>query len=439
MASFRFSATDADGRRVEGSIEADDHSTALRLLREGGYKNGQVNRETPVAAPSQPKPRPVVPKVAPAPVVVRPVTPVAVAAPQPTPPSTAKDKTKGSDKDRHLLFSQLAQQLNAGISPAAAFANIGRSTRTKFREAFLEIGRANEQGVPPSTVMEHYPRLFPPQVVGLSRAGEEGGFLPEAYSQISQQAQDTHKFRKFHWFIGPSILRFVVLVPGAVLGARAMLTWWKLMDATGGTGDTWGLGMQAFAEELKWPVGPLTALAYFILLLIWIWWKSDMMKRARHAAGLRIPIYGPRARNECVNIFCWTLSRLSESGVSPQRSWEVAISAVPNLEMRERLAKAGRLMRDGTKLSQVVFESKLFPEDYAPVISTGEMVGDLPGSLKRLADVSRSDFETQTTKAQAQSISFGCTFGLVTSGVACIILAYMWYNQLPKTMLEGFE
>lgn len=311
-------------------------------------------------------------------------------------------------------------------------------TRTPFRESFLEIANASEKGIRPSEVMQHYPRLYPPQVLGLFRAGEEGGFMAEASSQISQQAFDAHRFRRFHWFVGPSILRFIVLVPGCILAARMFLTWQKMSEEFYGEPSK-SLFVRALTKEFAWPVGPLTGIAYVILFLVWLWWKSDAVTMTRHRLGLGLPIYGPRSRNECVNLFCWTLSKLTQVGVSVNRAWEIAISSVPNLVMRKRLAQAGQRMKDGTKLSQVIFDSKLFPEEYAPVVQTGELVGDLPGSLQKLSDASRADYEHATSKAKNQSISFGCTFALVTSGVACIILAYMWYHQLPAQMLEGFE
>ncbi|MFN8219393.1 MAG: type II secretion system F family protein [Fimbriimonadales bacterium] len=441
MQSFRFSAVDENGRRIDGYIEADSQTEALRLIRSRGLRQGQV---TSAPSPVPPAPAPYTP---PAPVPVsrptvapRPASPAPTPVAAPVPVATGPIRTRlGKDKERLFVFSQLAQQLKAGISPMQAYQSIGRNTANHFGAPLVQIGLAAERGVPPSQSMALYPRLFPPHVVGMAEAGEEGGFLPEAYAKIAEQADDSHRFRRFHWFVGPLMIRFILTLPIAWLLCRALLGWWDLNMKAGGEGDQFQLLLQATGDALRWPVGPIALGVYVAIMLLWFVYRSDSAKMLRHRLGLQVPIYGPRGRNECVNLFCWTLSRLSQAGVSPYRAWEIAIRAVPNLAMQARLRAAGRGMRDGTKLSEVIFGSKLFPDDYAAVVSTGEMVGDVAGSLQRLADVSKTEFETSTNYARYRSTSLGCLIVFLTAAALCLPLAYTWYRELPARALQELD
>lgn len=438
MQSFRFSAVDENGRRVDGLIEADSQTEALRLIRSRGLRQGQVvSAPTPASAPTPPAPasfaRPV-PAATPRPSVA--ASPVPAPAPAPSGPIRTR---LGKDKERLFVFSQLAQQLKAGINPMQAYQSIGRNTASHFGAPLVQIGLAAERGVPPSESMALYPRLFPPHVIGLAEAGEEGGFLPEAYAKIAEQADDSHRFRRFHWFVGPLMVRFILTLPIAWLLCRALLGWWDLNMKAGGEGNQFQLLLQATGDALRWPVGPIALGVYVAITLLWMVYRSDSARLLRHSLGLKVPIYGPRGRNECINLFSWTLSRLSQAGVSPYRAWEIAIRAVPNLAMQARLRAAGRGMRDGTKLSEVIFGSKLFPDDYAAVVSTGEMVGDVAGSLQRLADVSKTEFETSTNYARYRSTSLGCLIMILTSAALCLPLAYTWYRELPAKALQELD
>lgn len=413
MAFFRYEFTDARGQRLEGTVQADTFAEAEAILKLRGYQS--IRFHDPNAMP-----------------VVAPPAPITRA---PQPPVVVRTR-KGQDKDRFFLFSQIAQQLKAGIAPAQAFTTIANVTHQEsFRNSLHDLARASTNGEPLSDTLERYPDLYPPHVAGMVRAGEVGGFLPEAFAEISNQAAEAHKFKRFHWFLWYLMPRMLATLPLLFAFREAILLSWQRHSNGLPNAGVWAI----VRERLIWPYGPAFLVVVIILLLMRWWLGTLRMRRFRHKVGLSMPVYGARARNESVAIFSWTMSRLGRAGLPPHRIWPLAAAAVPNIVMAERLLETGRSLHDGSRLSEAIFNSGVFPQQYAPLIATGETVGDVTGALDQLEMVSRGDYEESTGRARFTSVRMGCLFAMVLSGLVLIVLMKTWYGDLINTVLQDFQ
>lgn len=419
MAFFRYSATDARGKPLQGTIQAADENAALVELQRRGFQSVQL-LASGTAAPAR--------------------TPTPVA---PAPKPAVRRTRKISDRQRFYLFAQISDQLRAGVNPANAFTAISSVTRLpEVRQALQAAGEQAMRGGRISDVLEQYPDLFPDHVATTVRAGEEGGFLPAAAMQISDQAGAAYKFKRFHWFVWLVALNALLAIPIALLATSSFTKAFEKIDKTGGEGG-FGSGLasiaSAFIETLIWPAGPMVLATYTVFFVLYLYFGSDRFRLMRHRLGLHWPVLGKRAKHEGVTVFTWVLSKLANAGISPWRTWELASGSVPNLVLRRKLEDAGERLQAGSKVSEAIFGSKLFPEDYAPVIATGEMTGDLVGALERLAEMSRTDFEAATAYAKVRTSGWGCLGGCVTAGAILIVLLYWWFHQLIPTMLKGLE
>ncbi|MBI3721996.1 MAG: type II secretion system F family protein, partial [Fimbriimonas ginsengisoli] len=206
MPHFKFKAFDNAGRDHEGTLEAADAREAAAHLVAQGLKVRLLQEAAPAPqfqlgpAPAQPAPKQRPTPQAPA---VRPFRPTPQApSPQPPGPGAPAPSTKasvasspvirtprGSDKDRFFLFSQTAAALRAGINPAEFFSNMAPRVPPRFRGSMSALSAAAAEGTAISAVLAQYPNLYPSSVVGLVRAGEQGGFLPEACDTVARAAQ----------------------------------------------------------------------------------------------------------------------------------------------------------------------------------------------------------------------------------------------------------
>ncbi|HRI43908.1 MAG TPA: type II secretion system F family protein [Fimbriimonadaceae bacterium] len=430
MPLFHYRGVDRQGQAIEGSLQASDLDQAAYLLRERGYRLSALEALGDLG----PAPPPIH--------LAGPVTNALLPAPTAQPSSSGPPiETKpASDKDRFFVFAQISEQVRAGISPAEACQTVARHLQHEdLRQALVEMGKGAERGRSLSDTMARYPDLFPASAVGMVRAGEVGGFLPDALLEVSDQAGRAHKFKRSFWYVWLIGINAAISIPVVLLATRAMLATWRAVDSSGGTGSYGEALRQSYLQKLIWPWGPFAVLAiggtFYLRHLL----SSRRFEATRHRLGLRWPVFGARARHESVTTFTQTLSRLSRSGLSPARSWALAADAVPNLEMREKLIETGRRMGDGSKLSDAAHQSGLFPQEYASILATGELIGDLPGALQRLADVSRGEYEAAQTYAKVRGGCWGLLGCAVTSGIILAILMYFWYHELLGAVLEGLE
>jgi general secretion pathway protein F len=431
MPFFRYSARDSQGKALEGTISAESADEALFTLSQRGFKGTRILQDAGAPAPSQ--------AAAPSssPSAAGSVSSSAKAGATTAAPNHAGQKIirtrKGKDKERFFLFSQVAQQLRAGINPAQVFTEIGRLTHINhFKDSFNHIAQATTAGGSISDVMQQYPDLYPSHVVGMVRAGEEGGFLPDAFQTLSDHAGESHKFKRFHWFVWLVGLNALLAIPLVYGFRRGLLGSWAIANE----------GQQAnFLMEVVRPVltvgCPLAVLAVVVMLLMRYALGSLQAERIRHRAGYYVPHLRRRAQNEGLAMFSWTLARLARGGVAPYRAWPMAAESVPNLVLRERLAHLGTNMRENTRLSEVVYASDLFPQEYAPMVATGEVTGNIAGTLEQLTQVTQAEYDSASMRARFWSGSLGCTTVLITGGILLIVVMKTWYGDIVGGLVEG--
>jgi type II secretory pathway component PulF len=445
MPFYTYQATNSQGKSIKGSIQAESQGSAQDALQRQGFQRvsfvgksatgvGPAAKRATVATP---------PAFAAAPSAARTAAPPAaprqpqVAAP--ATPSAIRTKI-GSHKTRYFLFTQLAAAIRSGIAPSAAMTDISARTQEPFPEALREIADRVTEGGSIADAMERYPDLFPPDVVGTTRAGETGGFLPEAFDEIARQNIAAHHFQR--WF------RWVyVLVVNAVLGLtfmqyamNSLFDMWRYADKTGGVGqDYYAANRQIMWSRFLWPDGPIILA---ICLLLWLAKEIFMSRKAtplRHRLGLKLPILGPRARNEGYARLSWVLSRLSRAGLPHGTAYQLATDSVPNRELATDLQTAAKGMTERDRLSDIFARHRNFPEEYGATMATAEYTGDLPGGLDHLTQMSSADYIAKETYAKFRLGLMGWAVLIITGLLIAMILLKAWYVDLPKEVLSGLE
>lgn len=462
MSLYRYTAFDASGKEHEGTVQAANAQEAAKQLASQGLRVRMVKEAQPQAPqpPTQQPQRPVQqptarpPQTRPQPQQPRPQQPnpnQIIQTPQPAPtrapspsqqvvnmPAPAQPKVfrtaAGTDKDRFFLFSQIGSGLRAGINPAEFFGQIAPRTKGVYRDSLKRLGDSAAEGIPMSTVMAQYPDLYPQSVVGAMRAGEVGGFLPEAAEMIAQQAEAALRFKRFFWWISAVVISGLICVPLILVFRIAILAAADRSLSNGGSSSAQGVLSditQAAWKWIVWPFGPITLIVSIILFILWRFSLASASRPIRHKLGLAWPVFGKRARLENLTIFSWTMSKLAAAGLPHQTAWDLAAASVPNMSMEQKLHEVGRRVSSSEKISDAVHSSELFPPEYAPMIATAEYTGDLPGAMNDLSKASRGEFEAQNNYARLRGGCWGCLATVVTAGFILAVVMYVWYRELP--------
>src|SRR5437588_2406697 len=227
MPFYLYSALDASCKKLEGTIQAQSANEALHSLIVRGFRTPKiVGEKAGAATTAQPK-------------QVIQATPIQINVPAAAPAAQIYRSRKSSDRERFFLFAQIADQLRAGINPAQAFGELARTYKgQKFRDSLAMVAAAASEGRPISDVLALWPDLYPEHVVGLVRAGEVGGFLPDAAATISEQAMNAHKFKRFHWWIWIVGFNALLGIPLAFGFRHSLLAAWDAAEASQGAGGS---------------------------------------------------------------------------------------------------------------------------------------------------------------------------------------------------------
>ena len=440
MPFFRYQVEDAQGKILDGTVQASSEVEAHDKLTTRGFRIRYLADANQAIIPQSPtQANPVQnPIYAPAP---SPMTPLAPAAP-PAPPTVTHTR-KSTPHEIFFLFSQFASLLNAGVNPVQAFGTVGSRMRNPVWQRVLgQISMDAQAGKPVSGTMEQYPDLFPPYVLGLYQAGEAAGCLPEACQRISDQALNLRKMQRMLWLVTAVVINLVISIPLSFLISEALpRAYDKVSQTGGGVGVTEALGLilGAFWEKLLWPVGPATIATCLLAWLISRLYMARGRTLARHRLGLKMPIFGHRARAEGLSQFSWGLSRLSRAGYAPNSAWHRAAACVPNQALREDLDAMGRSLNEGTRLSEVFHHHQVFPNDFAPMTATAEMTGNVPLVMEQMSQLSDTEFQTQTERVRIKLSCWSCLGCFVSSAILLGMFWYGWYYKLTDRVLQDFQ
>lgn len=396
MPRYRYVATGPDGKRVEGTLDAPSLNEVSRSLAERGLR-------VTSATPEQ----------------------------EELPAAPARKSASGASRsrarrlsDRHLalLLHQMGNLLGSGMRAHEALRSLTQgSLRADVRVALEQMAAGTAERSSLAEAMALHPRLFPASVVGMVRAGEAGGFVPEAFHRAAELRESAASLGVCFWWLWPSIYNLVLTFPVVGIVNEGL----RAMGEAAQRGEMVLLPalLKGWGAGLTGPWAWLTLGVLAITLALHHGVRSGAFRTVTHRLGAS---YGPlksRARGEAWMTMAWLLSRLSAAGLAPHVAWGLAARAVPNEPLATRLAAMGERLAPGERISQAVRRSGLAGPMAVGAIETGEMTGTLPQALAQIAAGEEAPVRAAGTRAVWR---FGC------SGLLILILATVLVGALVK-------
>lgn len=340
------------------------------------------------------------------------------------------------DAERSIYFAQLADMARGGIAlPTALEFLADRVRRSPFEEPSRIMAAETAEGRPMADSMARFPDLFLPCHVGGVRAGEMGGYLPDAFQALADQSREMGNFnRKFWWAWVGFLNTFLVFLIFTML--RGVVT--RGIDWINGKNDgsnVFGIGLW---QSLTGPWGILFIILSGILIYI-SWAKNQTFTRPlRHKLGATFPILKKRAAGEALSVFTWNLSKLAKAGLSPHRTWGLASDTVPNMHIAKSLEIKGNAMGDSSKLSDLYASVPGISWEVSSIVQTGEMTGRIAEALEQASSI-------EMVKAKEAEKNFtwrmGCWVALLVigGGLLGFMVLYGTYLQGALTILDQEE
>ncbi len=293
---------------------------------------------------------------------------------------------------------QLANLLKSGMPLTVA---LNSMTHLETKGIPSDVSRQLKQDVMEgkslSDSMARQPRVFTDLFVNMVRAGEQSGSLVDVLRRLGAHyerfAEVQSKFASA--MIYPSIVALVGLAVIVFFMAVMLPKFMTIFDGMEGqmpTSTMMVISMSNFFSQYWW-------LLLLVIIASWVilnrYRATPSGRRTVDRWKLHAPVFGKVIRLHLFGQFCRTLSTLLSNGVPVLNALKITESIMPNVVLREAIAKTREEVTDGKTIAQPLARSKVFPQLMIDLIRIGEDTGDVPGSLENLASTYENELSLQ--------------------------------------------
>jgi type IV pilus assembly protein PilC len=391
--TFEYSVRDRKGKLFNGKLDAPNEAALVQKLRGMGYApvsvretGGGLNRE--ISLPGS---------------------------------------NRVTLKDLAVMSRQFATMINSGLSLLRALSILSEQTENKaLARTLAEVRNAVESGQALSTALARHPRVFPPLMVNMTRAGEVGGFLDSVLMQVAANFEAEVKLKSK---IKSAMTYPVVVFCIAIVAVAGMLLFIvpifaKMFSDLGGElpAPTKVLVFLSSALRLGAPVLIVLAVAAAVG-----WNRVKHTERARRIVDplkLRIPVFGPLFQKVALSRFTRNLGTMLHSGVPILQSLEIVGETSGNVVLRDAAQAVEESVRRGESLAEPLSQHKVFPPMVVQMLAVGEDTGAMDTMLHKIADFYDDEVEatTEALTSLIEPLMIAVLGGLIG---AMIIALYM--------------
>jgi len=330
-------------------------------------------------------------------------------------------------KDLAVLSRQAATMVSAGLSLLKTLNILAEQTENKKLKTTLgSVSRDVEVGWAFSDALGKHPRVFPPLMVNMVRAGEAGGFLDGALDTIAVNYEKEAKLREQ---IKSAMTYPVMVLCMSIVAVIVMLTFivpiFQEMFA-------------GFGSELPLPTMMLVWLSQSMVVVVPVlivggitfalWWNAnkhtERVRKFVDPLKLKLPIFGKLISKIAITRFCRNLADMVKAGVPILQALNIVGEASGSWVIEQASLDIANSVRIGKSLSGPLAEQKVFPPMAAQMIAVGEDAGALDTMLSKVADFYddevKATTEALTSIIEPLLIAF---LGVVVGGM--VIALYM--------------
>lgn len=356
MAHFTYAARAANGQTVNGSIEAADQGSVIRMLREQGLTPTDIKQSAGTAV------------------------------------KVKKQRGKGGRvkiDDIVVLSQQMAVMIRAGLPLIEVLDILAEQTERKsLAIAVRQIENDVAAGCSLTDAMIKHPNIFNQFFLSMVRAGEASGMLDTILDQVAHYMERIASLqRKIKSAIMyPLTVSIVALGITIFLLVKVVPVFKDIFTSLKGelplpTRITLFLS-ETIQERWYLVLGVIIVLYVFI----WQWGKTKTGRYRLDLLKLRLPIFGVLLLKSSVAKFTRTLGTLIRSGVNILYALEIVAKTAGNSVIEAAVYKTKASIQQGESITKPLVESGVFPSMVTRMIEVGEKTGALETMLTKIAD-----------------------------------------------------
>ena len=399
MASFAYSAINAQGVELSGEIAAADLNAAREQLRVKGLLAQSLKEISEGAGLGQ----------------------------------TAIGGKKVKAKSLQIFSRQFATMIEAGLNVVSALVILEDQTDDQALAAVLvELRKDVEGGLLLSEAMAKHPKVFSRLYISMVEAGEAAGILDIVLDRVAFQIEKQEAIRrkvKSAMVYPTMVLIFATLV---LIGMLMFLVpvFVKIFATLNGQLPT----LTAYVVTVS---NLLRNRPYIILLIpagvfgFMRWKKTEKGRQKWDTFKLKVPMrIGDTVLKVTMARFSRTLSTLVAAGVDIIKALEITGQTAGNWVVEEALAGVRQRVHEGVPIAQPLVENEIFPPMVAQMVKIGEETGELEKMLSKIADF----YEDEVDAAVSSLTSIVEPIMMIGVGIMVGIIIISMYMPMFKML-----
>jgi len=405
MTAYSYKASTAEGKIVEGTMEAADDGTVSLKLQEMGLIPVRIGSSARQSMFTREMEWPW--------------------------------KSKKVRKKDVLVFTQeLHTLVHAGFPLDRSLAVLRQLAESREMADVLQgVLKEVKAGKSFSEALGKYPEVFPKVYVNMIKAGEAGGALEEILARLASFLVTSDDLRSY--IIGALI--YPVLLSSVAVVSVIILTLFVVPRFTSIFTD--------MGVALPLPMAILKGLSDFLGMFWWLvviaviaavyylrrFRESDKGRLKWDQWMLRIPLVGPVLRKMEVARFARALGTLLHGGVPLLQAMTIVREIIGNQTVAMAIEPIRNGIKKGEGIAQPMKQSGVFPPLAMHLIEVGEESGKLDSMLIQVADVYDVEFRNSIKNLiaffePALILLMGVVIGTI---VVSMLMAIFSINDIP--------
>lgn len=395
MKKFTYTAKNAAGDVLRDEIDADSRQHALTELRRKGLTVVSLMEveQISVSEPTGTKLRKKMKRK-------KESSPIDMAMA----PKKAPHGKKIRLSDMAVFCRQLAISINSGLPLREALEGIHEDMDVPSLKTILaNIIKQLHDGIPFSKAVAAHPKTFSPIFIGMIRAAEEAGSLPETLNQLAGYLEASDKLRRKI----SSLMAYPAFVAGfftvicMIMVFAIIPRFQEIFSDLGSelpkiTRVVFGFN-RVFIDNFR-----LILIAIVMLVLFYQLFKRSKSGGLRIAKmKLKLPLTGSCLSRYIIARICRCMAIMLKSGVPISTTLKIVSGIGNNQVIESAIIQAQTQIISGSGIADGLGQTKIFPALLIRMLNVGENAGKLPDVLDRVADAYEDQVEAAITTGTA--------------------------------------
>lgn len=398
MATFKYVARDANGNRVEKTIDAKSPQEAQAALKRQNLTVLSLEQEASTWS-----------KIA-----------------NFNLGGSKEPKPKVSSADLVIFTRQFATMVGAGLPIMECLDILAEQADDPgFKAALYKICNDVRSGTDLSSSLSRHQKIFSDIYINMIRAGEASGQLDVILVRLAEYLEASESLKRKI----KSAMTYPVISLCMIFGITAFLFVFiipKFEKIFKGMGVQLPLPTEIVLGISKFLTGGWGGLAILLGLVasivgVVMFKRTPKGRYMWDAMMLNMPVFGPLFQKVAVSRFARTFSTLLRSGVAILGALDIVASTAGNAILEEAIGASREAIRNGETLAKPLSDSPVFPPMVVRMIQVGERSGALEVLLEKISEF--YDEQVDATVDSLTSLIEPIMIGVMGSVVGSIVLS----------------